>query len=944
MESVLKIDEQILKSDKVICRHIDNIGNASRGEISQDILAQLRHFVEHIILKIYAHGLDIEDSQANVKQAVKYVKGKSLFADISRFHHYLQVSVAHRTLEEENSERLMLKYYEYLFKLRKFMYEQYSMEVLHNLEEFPLEMDKTLKEYYKKISERVDAYNAPQKEVFRLDRFYIQKIKPFFINKKIYYEIAFVPANDRASKTDRIIAFTDMEVSSNYAVKLAIVDDTIEILDKKMPIRVVTDWEVSIRPCEFANLRKLIKNDYSVPGIAEQRKLTEYLTKTRFSLSEIILFDDEMYSRVRNCIVPKSEGYHFFDTLDICRKYTLNNQSGCNILRYLLYHMNNRVIKAQYKEHWRWNYEEGKREYVGGNYKLSNLYIAYESIPFEEMPFCSALKNHVPCLADLFECLDSRNREHELLARVIKNNTEQKGVLFTPLTKDDNTGKYSLGDFRDVEYLKNKYNNQLYSSDKQQARKLVIDKNYIYIQSYKEDTVSIIHSIMEMSRDGIENYSNYVRHWMKYQDCMDVSEEKKEALINMFEKSKVSVIYGAAGTGKTTMISYISAFFKDKSILYLAHTNPAVNNLRRKILPSCNSEFMTIAKFNNKWEDNIKKEYDIVVIDECSTVSNRNMRDLLGLVNCKLLILVGDTYQIEAIEFGNWFDAIRSFLPQAAIVELKTPYRSSNVQLLGLWENVRKMSDDILDRLQGGEISAKLDSSIFMPVAESEIILCLNYGGLYGINNINHFMQENNHGKEIMKGIQRYKVGDPILFNDSADSFFRNDENVVPVVHNNMKGRIYDFRLLNKNKANECIQFDIELDKTLSGFDIDGMNFKLVGKTNEGNSIIRFEVYKNKSTDEDDDNVSRSVVPFQISYAVGIHKAQGLEYDSVKVVITDEVDELISHSVFYTAITRARKTLKIYWSQEVEQKILSRILPHNHHQDIALLKSEVLRK
>ena len=133
------------------------------------------------------------------------------------------------------------------------------------------------------------------------------------------------------------------------------------------------------------------------------------------------------------------------------------------------------------QEHWRWNYEEGKREYVGGNYKLSNLYIAYESIPFEEMPFCSALKNHVPCLADLFECLDSRNREHELLARVIKNNTEQKGVLFTPLTKDDNTGKYSLGDFRDVEYLKNKYNNQLYSSDKQQARKLVIDKNYIYI-------------------------------------------------------------------------------------------------------------------------------------------------------------------------------------------------------------------------------------------------------------------------------------------------------------------------------------------------------------------------------------------------------------------------------------------------------------------------------
>jgi len=54
------------------------------------------------------------------------------------------------------------------------------------------------------------------------------------------------------------------------------------------------------------------------------------------------------------------------------------------------------------------------------------------------------------------------------------------------------------------------------------------------------------------------------------------------------------------------------------------------------------------------------------------------------------------------------------------------------------------MSDDIYDRLQAGEYSADLDSSIFKPAAENEIILCLNYGGLYGINNINHFMQENN--------------------------------------------------------------------------------------------------------------------------------------------------------------------------------------------------------
>ena len=62
MDAPLRIDEQIMNSDRVICRHIDSIEKSTIGEISQDILSHLRHFVEHIMLKIYANGEDIEDS------------------------------------------------------------------------------------------------------------------------------------------------------------------------------------------------------------------------------------------------------------------------------------------------------------------------------------------------------------------------------------------------------------------------------------------------------------------------------------------------------------------------------------------------------------------------------------------------------------------------------------------------------------------------------------------------------------------------------------------------------------------------------------------------------------------------------------------------------------------------------------------------------------------
>lgn len=66
----------------------------------------------------------------------------------------------------------------------------------------------------------------------------------------------------------------------------------------------------------------------------------------------------------------------------------------------------------------------------------------------------------------------------------------------------------------------------------------------------------------------------------------------------------------------------------------------------------------------------------------------------------------------------------------------------------------------------------------------------------------------------------------------------------------------------------------------------------------------------------------RSVIPFQLAYAVSIHKAQGLEYDSVKVIIPNSNSEKITHGIFYTAITRAKKRLKIYWSAETMDKIV----------------------
>ena len=79
---------------------------------------------------------------------------------------------------------------------------------------------------------------------------------------------------------------------------------------------------------------------------------------------------------------------------------------------------------------------------------------------------------------------------------------------------------------------------------------------------------------------------------------------------------------------------------------------------------------------------------------------------------------------------------------------------------------------------------------------------------------------------------------------------------------------------------------------------------------------------------------------FQIAYAVSIHKAQGLEYDSVKVIITEEVDVMITHNIFYTAITRSKKHLKIYWSPETQEKVIGGFELADAKRDASIFKAQ----
>lgn len=509
------------------------------------------------------------------------------------------------------------------------------------------------------------------------------------------------------------------------------------------------------------------------------------------------------------------------------------------------------------------------------------------------------------------------NKDEELLYGLVKNNIENDNKLYTPIKEI----KY----FENFSDLIEKFNNRFLNIKPRSNNLLKLENGMIYIESYEKDTMKIISLLKDYSETYNQDLKNAVDIYMLFEFEDDISKDKEEILQKIFKTNSVAFIYGPAGTGKTKMIEILSSAFRRYNKCFLANTNTAVTNMKTRIGNIENSSFLTISNYIR----NNSIEYDILFIDECSMVSNTDMIKILEKQKYQAIILVGDIYQIESIKYGNWFQFCNKYFDDNIVYNLKDTHRTSDIDLMELWESVRYNNKKAINILSNQEYTQPLSKEIFDKTSEDEVILCLNYDGMYGINNINRVKQKLNQNREYNFGIDTYKVDDPILFNDCPR--FNN------FLYNNLKGIIKD---IEEDRDNNCIWFTIEIDRdsineNFRPFDVEILESKISGKVN-----IRFRV--NEYIDkEDDENEYDHIIPFNLSYAISIHKAQGLEYDSVKIVITSNIEERITKNIFYTAITRAKNKLKIYWNSDSQTRIFDNFDKRENSRDLAILRQKI---
>lgn len=891
--------EQILKQNSQIEKLFDRFDNPDE-DIDLNcilIIKQLRTLVEHIVTYYYGtvESIEIRMDKDNLRTIVSFMKKpENNIPFLVEIHKYLQASSSHYVIDEISAPRLLNKYLPNLYKTKQWMKEKYDKDILNNINKFVSATNTDNNFYNEIINDKVNRHRVAEFKETR-ERYYVYKSVPIFVGVDIFFETTIGIASNFASKFNRFIVFSKFKIDDKYAVKLNIEEDFIKINNNVVPIKIATSYKISIRPCEFINFAKIVGINVNVQSnFNEYNELMDYMTKKEIGLHDIVLSSDFDYEEIRRIVHKKTEKPVIWPILNETRRVIKLCKHGHNVLKYLLVNMNNIIIKDQY------SYEP--------NYH--DLFIRSKSNPFDSYPIAMSLYKHNTTLYSLMEVFDFTGKEDQLFYRKIRNRTNEKGILYHSC-EDLNVEE------TDADNLMNRMNIKLSWEPKYSIMKT---GNFYYIKEYEDSSKFITDKLIELSEYGMPDYATYINNVLTITNYYIDSEEKKKIIIKLFESSRVACIYGPAGTGKSTLAKHISSLFPNVSKKYISNTHPAVNNMFRKIGGN-RDDYLTIKSYLRD-----EPECDILFIDECSMVSNKDMAKVLRLSNFKYLVLLGDISQIQSIDYGTWFKIAKSILKGNCKYELTELHRTSLPELSLLWEAVRNKENIIDEILSGNGYVRELDDEKLLEYCENQIILCLNYDGLYGINNLNLILQEKNNGEKFRIGSYVYKINDPILFTEN-NRYSR-------VLYNNLKGKITGYKF-----ESNFVKIYLKIDANINSMSIEDLEgIELIKINNDNTSDICISV--DCQFDSDNDEQISKLVPFQLAYAVAIHKAQGLEYEKVKIVISENLDERVTHDIFYTAITRATKILEIYWTQNTQKIVLNNIIKKEEMKDIALFASK----
>ena len=391
--------------------------------------------------------------------------------------------------------------------------------------------------------------------------------------------------------------------------------------------------------------------------------------------------------------------------------------------------------------------------------------------------------------------------------------------------------------------------------------------------------------------------------WIEERLNIELAPKQKEAIL-AGARSKVMIITGGPGTGKTTIITAILRILQGLKlrILLAAPTGRAA----KRMSEATGWEARTIhrlleyspRKGDFKKDQENPLEADVVIIDETSMVDILLMDHLLRAVSPSThLILVGDVDQLPSVGPGNVLkDIIDSGLfPVVRLTEIFRQAQKSAIVMNAhrihqgefpiLWGLDHKEGTDfyfieeedpekVLERMIGlyaEEIPRRFG---FHPIKEIQVLTPM-HRGILGDLNLNLELQKrlNPEPAGMTYGSMTFRLHDKVMqiSNNYEKDVFNGDIGWISRINQEDREVVVDF---------------------------DG----------------RLIPYASSELDE-----------IVLAYAISVHKSQGSEYPAVILPLTTQHYLLLQRNLIYTGITRAKKLMVLIGSK----KALGIAIHHN---------------